>query len=576
MKRSALVILGLAALVVPAGPVLAQIQTSCEGCHGDTDLFDADSLRMVEEFHGSAHAAVGLSCHDCHGGNPDPAVAEDMMAAMDEGFADNPYVGVPERGAVPGFCGRCHSDPNYMKRFKPDARVDQEREYWTSHHGRALQEGDANVATCIDCHGTHGILAAENPDSLVFPTQVAETCRRCHGDAERMAGYELPNGQPLPIDQFARWRQSVHAENLYVKEDLSSPTCNDCHGNHGAAPPGLDSVVFVCGQCHGREAEMFRQSPKLAAFEEHNALLAEAGPDGCAGCHDESEPQSSVTMSTLGECSACHGNHGIVRPSIGMLSPPPPTPCEFCHGANALVAAELEEPEAIRKSHLETRDRLVAEAEAQGLEGEALFNWLIDQALILPNHTLATSDEGEIVLRLEFERLFKKFRLGKTVYTYEDPVTGEPVEANVIRCDTCHANEPVLAADSRGLQVSRAIQNRMQELTSMTAGAERVLLRARRGGVETREALGEIDQAVDAQIGLEVLVHGFSVDEDSEFMATHARGMEHAEAAFAAGVDAIDELRFRRKGLFVSLLVIALVLFGLGFKIRSMSGRPSD
>ena len=34
-------------------------------------------------------------------------------------------------------------------------------------------------------------------------------------------------GQPLPIDQYARWRESVHADSLLVREDLSAPTCND-------------------------------------------------------------------------------------------------------------------------------------------------------------------------------------------------------------------------------------------------------------------------------------------------------------------------------------------------------------
>ncbi|MGB7489193.1 MAG: cytochrome c3 family protein, partial [Thermoanaerobaculia bacterium] len=184
MKRSALLTLALAMLAIAAAPVLGQGPTSCETCHADADLFEAESLQMMEDFSGGAHAAAGLSCHDCHGGNPDPAGADDMMAAMDEGWGENPYVGTPERDAIPGFCGRCHSDPTYMRRFKPDARVDQEREYWTSHHGIALRDGDLNVATCVDCHGVHGILAAGNPDSLVYPTQVAETCRDCHGDPE--------------------------------------------------------------------------------------------------------------------------------------------------------------------------------------------------------------------------------------------------------------------------------------------------------------------------------------------------------------------------------------------------------
>jgi len=49
--------------------------------------------------------------------------------------------------------------------------------------------------------------------------------------------------------------------------------------------------------------------------------------------------------------------------------------------------------------------------------------------------------------------------------------------------------------------------------------------------------------------------------------------MEHAEAAFAAGIEAMDELAFRRKGLLVSLAVIVLVLIGLAFKIRQISAR---
>ena len=36
-----------------------------------------------------------------------------------------------------------------MKRFNPSLRVDQEREYYTSVHGKLLKEGVTQVATCI-------------------------------------------------------------------------------------------------------------------------------------------------------------------------------------------------------------------------------------------------------------------------------------------------------------------------------------------------------------------------------------------------------------------------------------------
>ncbi len=46
--------------------------------------------KIVSGVHAGIHAEVGLSCHDCHGGNPDPALADDMTAAMSETFASNP------------------------------------------------------------------------------------------------------------------------------------------------------------------------------------------------------------------------------------------------------------------------------------------------------------------------------------------------------------------------------------------------------------------------------------------------------------------------------------------------------
>jgi hypothetical protein len=576
MKRptvqSSLPRLILLALPLVATPIVGA-DSSCLGCHGDADLFDPEYVEILSDYREDIHVQAGLSCHDCHGGNPDSALVEDMDAAMDPEFAENPYRGAPAFEEIPGFCGRCHSDPTYMKRFKPDARVDQEAEYWTSQHGLALTKGDERVATCVSCHGVHGILSPANPNSWVYPTHVAETCRGCHADAERMATSTLPDGRPLPIDQFARWQQSVHAKSMYEKEDLSAPTCNDCHGNHGAAPPGLDSVHFVCGQCHGREAELFRDSPKSAAFELHNEFLAEAGEEGCAACHEAPEPQAGITgMRSFGECTACHGNHGIVRPTIGMFSPPPPTPCAFCHRPPETVELALEEPRKIQEHHNAVREELLAEAEAQGLEGEALYNWLIDQALLLPNHTLTgAGEDGEAVLRPEFSRLWNKFRIGKTTFTYNDPVTGEPVEARVTRCDSCHAEEPLLADDPIGLTTSREIMHQMHEITSTTARAERVLLQARRGGVETREALLEIDQAVDAHVELQVLVHDFQVGDDSEFVTKQAAGLDHALAGLKAGAQALDELAYRRTGLIVSLGIIVLLLVALALKIRQVS-----
>jgi hypothetical protein len=537
-------------------------------CHQDEDMVDAASAAIVASFAGDVHAEVGLSCHDCHGGNSDPVLADDLFASMDEAYAENPYVGAPERVDVPGFCGRCHSSPEYMRRFDPDQRVDQEQEYWTSHHGRALRAGDDNVATCIDCHGVHGIVPAADTRSPVHPTRVAETCSSCHASADRMSGYTLADGRPLPIDQFALWRQSVHAAALLDRGDLSAPTCNDCHGNHGAAPPGLESIAFVCGQCHGREADLFRKSAKAELLVVHNEYLADAGEDRCAACHEPPEPQAELTdFGAFSECASCHRHHAVIRPSIALLAPLPATPCAFCHESVGPLGEEFPEPPAPSRNYESTLQSLIDRAPAD-LTGEALFDHLVEEAKSLPPHTVVAED-GSRELRPEIDRLFTKFRIGKRHFEYRDPETGETRQGRVRSCIDCHAPAPVIG-DSDGVETAAAYLAGMRELTALTARAERILLAARRGGVETREAAAAIDEAVDAQIELEVLVHAFTVGGGGAFAEKQQEGLEHTRVALEAGRAALDELDFRRTGLGISLVFVVLLLVGLALKIRAL------
>jgi len=610
MRLSARIGLAAALVLTVSVPLSAQggreagadraTATSCVTCHGSTDWFEQEAVdRIVGGFLGGAHAAADLSCHDCHGGNPDPALADDFAAAMDPDFAANPYQGVPERAQIPAFCGRCHSDPGFMRRYHPDPRVDQEREYWTSQHGQALETGDEKVATCNDCHGTHGILGPSATGSPVHPTRVAETCGHCHGDPEYMNGYVTDDGRPLPVDQYARWTQSVHAEAMFDKEDLSAPTCNDCHGNHGATPPGLDSVAFVCGQCHGRESELFRASDKRQGFQTHNEYVAGMGPEPCLQCHQPPEPQAELAgVHSFSECASCHGNHAVVPPTVAMLAPLPTIPCVFCHeergplAPDPLPAAEElpagtivpPEPGKAQRRYLEARDALLATAAAEGVEGLELFDWMVDRALEVEYHNLpsiegaagsgaaAAAAGGHGTLRPEFRRLFEKFRIGKTYFSYEDPATGREVRGDVRRCTDCHAREPMLTDQPVGYATGETFLVSMRELTALTARAERITLAARRGGVLVEEAALAVDRAVDAQIQQEVLVHTFSAETGSRFMEKHREGIEQAGIALEHAQAALDELAFRRRGLAVFLGLVLLVLVGLGLKIRQIGG----
>jgi predicted CXXCH cytochrome family protein len=116
----------------------------------------------------------------------------------------------------------------------------------------------------------------------------------------------------IPTKQFAQYSKSVHASALIDRHDLAAPTCNDCHGNHGARPPGIDSVASVCGQCHRQESQLFSKSPHAKAFQE-------IGLAGCVVCHD---------------------NHEIKKPDDRMLGVQGDAVCTPCH-ADTDVAPKI-------------------------------------------------------------------------------------------------------------------------------------------------------------------------------------------------------------------------------------------
>jgi predicted CXXCH cytochrome family protein len=280
---------------------------SCTICHSKKGELWSDVIPAAEQkdLANDIHWQKGIRCHDCHGGSP--TLAEFTKHREDESFrsARSPL-------DIPGFCGHCHSSIEYMRRYAPSARTDQEAEYWTSGHGRRLKasaEGenaqvDDAVATCVKCHGGHGILALKDTNSSVYPTRVAQTCARCHSNEKLMAGRTY-NNRPLGHHQYEQWLQSVHGRALLEKGDLSSPACNDCHGNHGAMPPGVDSVANACGTCHGKISGLFVETRMMHKFEE-------VGLPGCATCHGahltSSPTDQMLGMEDTAVCAKCHNS----------------------------------------------------------------------------------------------------------------------------------------------------------------------------------------------------------------------------------------------------------------------------
>ncbi len=315
------------AMCVLAGSAHAQSQNTCLVCHGSMD----PPLQVTEEqFARDIHSQKGLTCVSCHGG-------DDTKLDMDSMSKAAGYRGKIQRNQIPEFCGRCHSDGAYMRQYNPSLRTDQLAQYKTSVHGKKLAQGDTKVAVCVDCHGVHDLRPASDPQSKVHPLNVAQTCSRCHSNAATMKEYKIPT------NQFALYSKSVHHDAMTVRGDLSAPTCTTCHGNHGAAPPGVDSVQNVCSTCHVFQDQMYEKSTHKAAFQK----------------------------AALPGCVVCHSNHDVRHPTDAKLGTGSEGVCMQCHKtgdvcdlARAKILGELTQlDEAIKSAN-----KVLNVAESSGME----------------------------------------------------------------------------------------------------------------------------------------------------------------------------------------------------------------
>lgn len=285
---------------------------NCVVCHSDPESQDGATFFTVwpageepddEDTHDlarflrGAHFQPGLSCAGCHGG--DPASTE-----MDHEFVEQWTEARSSGGWVPAFCGRCHSDREFMARFDPDLPTDQHAKYVTSPHGRSvLEKEDSSAAQCVSCHGVHGIQGAKNPSSPVHPKNVPATCGHCHASPETMAGITMRDGTPIPTNQLEQYRKSVHGKALLEEGDLGAPACNDCHGNHSGLHEDKHTADLSCRGCHPLNGELFDGSHHQKAFAEHG----------------------------WSQCGTCHENHEIVRPNDSWLLPLKGSLCFDCH-----------------------------------------------------------------------------------------------------------------------------------------------------------------------------------------------------------------------------------------------------
>ncbi len=282
---------------VPKGD---NISKTCASCHGNPEKmkkfgstlptnqweFLQESVHGKLSTTGKEHIAQCTTCHNSHG----------IVSVK------NPASPVYPLNVVK-TCTKCHANAAFMQTYNPSMPVDQLDKYRTSVHGKKNNNGDPKPAQCASCHGSHDIRGVKDVKSSVYASNIPATCSKCHSNGQYMKDYKIPT------DQYEKYSRSEHGKALLQKHDVGAPACNDCHGNHGATPPGVESVSKVCGTCHALNADLFSSSPHKKTFDDRK----------------------------LPECETCHSNHEIVAATDKLLGVSSDAVCSRCHHENENV-----------------------------------------------------------------------------------------------------------------------------------------------------------------------------------------------------------------------------------------------
>ncbi|MCF6289939.1 MAG: cytochrome c3 family protein [Desulfobacterales bacterium] len=288
--------------------------SDCLECHGEDGLStirDGHEVSLhvsAEGYSASVHGANEINCVDCHTDASDehPDERQDLQ---------------------PVDCGSCHDGAGEL--------------FAASIHASNFKTGGRAVR-CADCHGTHDILGAADPQSRIYPLNVPATCGTCHSD---------PGKVGVDAAVSAQYEQGRHGV-ATSKGMLGAAICTDCHGNHAVlavsdsrSPANRKNIVATCGECHAGTMTAYSRSIHGIARSKGD----EEAPT-CADCHNPHDTRrvdkQDFQLGMVGTCGSCHHEdfityrasyHGQIT-GLGFTGRM--AKCVDCHGAHNILPSD--------------------------------------------------------------------------------------------------------------------------------------------------------------------------------------------------------------------------------------------
>jgi predicted CXXCH cytochrome family protein len=274
---------GLEPMKIPHAAEILPVR--CESCH-ETEGYE-ESVHARSAGGGGGGPAAG--CKECHG-------THDVLSPEDP-------KSVNHRLRADVGCGRCHGEA--AARYRESA------------HGLALGKENAKSPGCLQCHGSHAILAPDNPEAVLYKTKEPAFCLKCHLEDDTVR-----TEVGFPAAFMAGYLDSVHGEAL-AAGNLDAAACSDCHGAHdtrtakdSASRVSRWNIADTCGRCHAEIARTYKASV-------HGRAVGKGVGDSptCTDCHgqhhiyrvgDARSPVAAVNVS-VEICASCHDSLRLTR-----------------------------------------------------------------------------------------------------------------------------------------------------------------------------------------------------------------------------------------------------------------------
>ncbi len=328
---------------------------ACVDCH------QPHEIRRVFYSEGMANR----DCMKCHG-DPEPVGGAGRRTTTSL-FVNEDQLARSRHART--ACVQCHTgaDPTHQRPCdtvseKVDCSIchpDTVTQFQQSAHGKLLAEGSPDAPDCAHCHGTHGVLGHNQPDSPTFSRNVPALCADCHRTGSQAD--VRPTSRHLSVVE--NYMDSIHAKGLLESGLTVTANCADCHTAHLELPASdprssvnRKNISATCGRCHLGITELFETS----VHSPKNTHTDKELPT-CEDCHSAHDIQrtdlTDFRFEIMDQCGRCHEEisqsyfdtfHG----KVSRLGYEKAAKCYDCHGSHDIL------PVSDPRSHL-SRENIV-------------------------------------------------------------------------------------------------------------------------------------------------------------------------------------------------------------------------